>query len=227
MHLSHHRFACSTRSPLRDLGCQLSVWPSPGTAKCPEPLCPRSALPAAARRRAPCPRALPPRLRSYGLMRQTKFLLPTSLTYFGRSWQVAVSPCWKMALPDVISAVCVKTPGPLPRRVPADYIRLRVPPLRSRRKESQDIGHALESTSMARRETPCNAISAGRGISGLQSFANVQAPPLARPPDCTHRCVLRRAAGPFTSRNEHGVTRLDRSRFSMNRDIATYLKRIN
>ena len=42
----------------------------------------------------------------------------TVLTYFGRSWQVAVSPCWKVALPDVVSAVCVKTLGPLPRRVP-------------------------------------------------------------------------------------------------------------
>ena len=117
MHPSHHRFACPTRSPLRDLGCQLSVWPSPGTAKCPESLCPRPGLPTAARRRTPCRRALPPRLRSYGLMRQTKFLPPTSCTYFGRSLQVAVSPCWKMTLPDVISAVCVRAPGPLPRRV--------------------------------------------------------------------------------------------------------------
>lgn len=34
---------------------------------------------------------------------------------------------------------------------------------------------------------PCNATSTGTSISGLQSFTNVQAPSLARPPDCTHR----------------------------------------
>src|SRR5262249_38962070 len=34
---------------------------------------------------------------------------------------------------------------------------------------------------------PCNATSTGNPISGLQSFLNVQAPTLARPPGCTHR----------------------------------------
>lgn len=34
---------------------------------------------------------------------------------------------------------------------------------------------------------PCNATSTGNAISGLQSFSNVQAPTLARPPGCTHR----------------------------------------
>ena len=56
------------------------------------------------------------------------------------------------------------------------------------------------------KEIPCNATSTERGISGLQSFANVQAPLLARPPGCTYRCDSHRAAGPFTSRNEHAVT---------------------
>jgi len=34
---------------------------------------------------------------------------------------------------------------------------------------------------------PCNATSTGGDISRLQIFANVQAPTLASPPDCTHR----------------------------------------
>jgi hypothetical protein len=61
-------------------------------------------------------------------------------------------------------------------------------------------------TGSARRSSslPCN-FDRGR-FSGLQSFANVQAPSLARPPGCSHRCDQRRAAGPFTSRNAHGVT---------------------
>ena len=45
------------------------------------------------------------------------------------------------------------------------------------------------------------------GFSGLQAFRNVQAPILARPPDCTHRCgaVANRAAGPVTPRNAQDV----------------------
>jgi hypothetical protein len=38
------------------------------------------------------------------------------------------------------------------------------------------------------RNVPCMATSTGCGISGLQSFANVQASSLARPPGCAHRC---------------------------------------
>ena len=36
-----------------------------------------------------------------------------------RSLQVAVSPCWNEHLPDVISAILVASPGPLPRGVPS------------------------------------------------------------------------------------------------------------
>ena len=34
-----------------------------------------------------------------------------------RSLQVAASPCWLLALPDIISAIFVEVLGPLPRRV--------------------------------------------------------------------------------------------------------------
>ena len=61
---------------------QRSVWASPGTAKCPEPLCPPQALPLAARCPASRQRALPLLPRSYGLMRQTIILLPTSVSLF-------------------------------------------------------------------------------------------------------------------------------------------------
>ena len=52
---------------------------------------------------------------------------------------------------------------------------------------------------------PCMATSAGRHISGLQSFTHVQAPRLARPPGCSRR-FLRRAARPFTPRISRLVT---------------------
>jgi hypothetical protein len=57
------------------------------------------------------------------------------------------------------------------------------------------------------REYPCDATSTGSRISRLQSFADVQSPPLARPPGRTHRGVRRlRAAGPFTPRIARLVT---------------------
>src|SRR5215813_4146740 len=54
--------------------------PSVGTAKYPESLCPRSVLPPLGRRDPPPPRTLLPVLRSYGLMRQSRWLsLPSVL----------------------------------------------------------------------------------------------------------------------------------------------------
>jgi len=93
--------------------------------------------------------------------------------------------------------------------------------------DRKDIGLAPESTNSAREKISLQCNFNREGISRLQSFTNVQAPLLARPPGCTYRCDKHRAAGPFTSRNEHGVTRPDLSRFSMNRDIATHPKRTN
>ena len=64
-------------SPLRhDVGAavtQRCVWcvPTLVATECPEPLCPERALPAPGRPRGPPGGALPPRRRSYGLMRQT------------------------------------------------------------------------------------------------------------------------------------------------------------
>src|SRR5512135_2336478 len=50
-------------------------------------------------------RALPLLLRSYGLMRQTPILsMPPASASVIESLQVAASPCWMLALPDVISA---------------------------------------------------------------------------------------------------------------------------
>ena len=56
-------------------------------------------------------------------MRQTESLpSPLVLTLVDGSLQVAVSPCWEMALPDVISAILVWVHGPLPRHVPLVHL---------------------------------------------------------------------------------------------------------
>ncbi len=48
--------------------------------------------------------------------------------------------------------------------------------------------HATKMRS-AREIVTCNATSTGSRISGLQSFVYLQAPTLARPPDCIHRSI--------------------------------------
>ena len=78
----------------------------------------------------------------------------------GRSLQVAVSPCWMMALPDVISAVCLKELGPLPRRVPVDPARLHAP-LSAKAYRSKDTGLALESRGSARETVPAMQLQQG------------------------------------------------------------------
>ena len=84
---------------------------------------------------------------------------------FDRSSQVAVSPCWKMALPDVISTICVKVPGPMPRRVPVG-LSVWTPVLSGA--DASTTGHrphpSLER--LGTREIPCNATSTGGGYFG-------------------------------------------------------------
>jgi len=60
-------------------------------------------------------RALPLLHHSYGLMRQTKTLPSYAIPLLEGSWQVVASPCWEMALPDVVSAILVWVLGSLPR----------------------------------------------------------------------------------------------------------------
>ena len=91
-----------------------------GTAKCPEPLC-HAGVTAVQETSSISSQTLLPLHRSYGLMRQT--CCPPSASgspRYGGSLQVAVSPCWAQALPDVISAnlsLRVWTPTPAAPRV--------------------------------------------------------------------------------------------------------------
>ena len=154
-----------------------SPGPAPGPPSAQGSFARNGCCPNASPRPARSRRELPQLRRSYEPMRQTMCLPPTSLLY-GGSLQVVASPCWQMALPDVISTVCVQALGPLPRRVPSVLTRF----------FPKDIGLALEPRGLAHRDDPCNATSTGALISGLQSFANVRAPVLARPSGCTHNC---------------------------------------
>ena len=82
-----------------------------------EPLRPSRALPASGGCPAPPQRVLPLLHRSYGLMRPTTFLSRTEVfTLYRGALQVAASPCWKVVVPDVISAIRAEALGPIPRR---------------------------------------------------------------------------------------------------------------
>jgi hypothetical protein len=64
---------------------------------------------------------------------------------------------------------------------PAVFVRCTCPSLPQRQRP-----HVTGNT-FGTRDNPCKAISTGSRISGLQSFAHVHAPTLARPPDRSHR----------------------------------------
>jgi hypothetical protein len=143
----------------------------PSPTKCPEPLCLVKVLPLPEWRPAPLQEALPSLHSSYGLMCQTKTLLPAlPIDSSGRSLQVVVSPCWALALPDVISAspspvawtpIPVGVPGAFTRFLPRTY----QPSRTYHRLASHDIPYSDFSTGL---------------FSGLQSFLYVQAPGFAR-----------------------------------------------
>ena len=147
------------------------------TAECPEPLClnPGVTVGSGSRRARPG-RALPLRLRSYGLMRPAKLLPSLSRKLIRGSLQVVVSPCGRMAVPDMSAVILTSAPGPLPRSV------LPVHLLDSSRKTAAahpQIGRSAHCISLQ-----CNF---PRGyLSRLQSFVDLQAPTFARPAGCTH-----------------------------------------
>ena len=142
---------------------------------------PRAPLPAVGvtHDRAP-QRTLLPLHRSSGLMRQTKSL-PTPRV---PSWQLGLCrlspvPAGEMVLPNIISAILVKSLGPIPRHVSWMHLPISSPRTSASQngKEVRHVGISLQ----------CNN---DRGVvSRLQSFVYLQASSLARPPDCIYRGI--------------------------------------
>jgi hypothetical protein len=99
-------YSCSCHGSMSTACIQLCVWvPSRSmAAECPEPLCQVQVLPAPGCLHETPRRALPLLHRSYGLMRQTNLLPSYSVPLLDGSSQVVTSPCWMLALPDVVSA---------------------------------------------------------------------------------------------------------------------------
>jgi len=163
-----------------------------GTAKCPESLCPMSALPPSGRRVPPPLRALPLIHRSYGLMRPS----PLALLSFGLSLVRGVfAGCDQPLLPAGCSRryLCesffwclIPCHGG-----PTKCIYLFLPSCHRPPPEVEWVGFPL----LTRKHDFLRT-----GFSRLQIFHNVQAPEFARLPDRSHRCAYsHRAAETFTS----------------------------
>ena len=127
--------------------------------------------------------ALPGRLRSYGLMRQTWMLQGPSLS-LGPS--VFAGGCEPLLQNRPFPTLSLQS---LSRRLdpyPAAISRCSYSFLPGRHRP-----HVTRDT-FGSPDIPCMATSTGGKISGLQSFTHVQAPRLARPPDCSHRFIAER-----------------------------------
>jgi hypothetical protein len=125
MHPSRIRFTCRTSSHIKGVGCPSSVsGPNPEPPSAQSPFACAGSYPSQ-RDVAHLVRGRYPSFVAHtDSCVRPKSSSPISLSLYGRSLQVAVSPCWKLALPDVISTICVKALGPVPRHVPHDLVRL-------------------------------------------------------------------------------------------------------
>jgi hypothetical protein len=101
--------------------------------------------------------------------------------YFGRSLQVAVSPCWKMALPDVISTICVKALGPIPRSVPW-YYPFGLHAVGKGALATKDICLALRCRGSARQMIPAMQLQQGMKYRGCSHSLMFRLPHLLDPP---------------------------------------------
>ena len=164
-----------------------------GTAKCPESLCPVPVLPLLGNRVPTPERTLLPRLRSYGLMRQSHLTLP-SFSYELRSRSLSRSlpaPAVSGIFPTLSLRILPRMPGPLPRRVPQSAhtcFFLRV------------IGLPQQGCGSAYPLLPANTIFRGAYFRGCRHFFMFKPPSFAHLPDRSYPCAYcRRAAEAFTS----------------------------
>ena len=94
------------------------------------------------------------------------------------SVQGAACPCWAEALPEGLSPLWVEVRGPVPRRAAAG----RMPVSSRRASASPSMQEVRRAATPAMRATAMT-----NRLRGCKSCRHVQAPPRARPPDCSSR----------------------------------------
>ncbi len=108
------------------------------------------------------------------------------------SLQVATSPCWKMDVPDVISTNLFL--GAWTRTPVASMLKTQL--------FLHETSAFPKFKTGRRQQSPYSGFSTGF-ITGLQSFANVQAPRFARHPDHSYPHENKRGSDGFYIRAEH------------------------
>jgi hypothetical protein len=180
IHPSRRWFACGTRPFLLGVFSRHGVRERPRTAKCPGPLRTQGALPRASRcshrvggryptvfaTTGPCARPHPSRR-----------LRPQ--VSVGGSSQVAASPCWEVALPDVISA------GPSPDARPHAAAGRRGAHARYFPRRHRP---SLRNDRSAFPRESAQRLQSGTPISQLQAFRYVLASRFACHPGRSYRC---------------------------------------
>jgi hypothetical protein len=164
--------------------------PTVVATECPEPLCPERALPAPGRPRRPPGGALPPRRRSYGLMRQTIPLPAPRLAPCAQGLcRLSPVPAGRWPFPTLSPRSLRRCSDPYP----AALLGCACPLLHR--------GHRSHPTldGFDARIYPHTATSVGSPISRLQSFDHLRAPTLARPPGCSRRSSANAAGQPGLS----------------------------
>jgi len=175
------QFCCPLVPTLPRTDAQLCVW-GPleviRTTECPEPLCLAWALPTT---------RVTSRVTSEGVTPLSSLLrahapdhrpLPASVVpRSGSLCRLSRVPAGPWPFPTLsLPSVCGCSDP-----YPAVFVRCACPFLLRRQRP-----HVTGNT-FGTRKNPCKATSTGSGISGLQSFADLRAPTLARPPGRSHR----------------------------------------
>jgi len=193
------QFGCPLVPTLLRTDAQLCVW-GPleviRTTECPEPLCLVWALPTA---------RVTSQVTSEGVTPPSSLLrahapdhdpLPASVVpRSGSLCRLSRVPAGPWPFPTLSLPSLWRCLDPYP----AVFVRCLCPFLPQRQRP-----HVTGNT-FGTRENPCKAISTGSVFSGLQSFADVQAPPLARPPDRSHRSQLTGRPGRLRHASPQGL----------------------
>ena len=185
-----HSYAFSSTS----LGCNIAL-PGTESRRCSqtvpatyrEPLCPPRVLLEAERGQPRLGRRYPALFARIGSCAPPKSSLRLSSRLYGESLQVAASLLLEVGGSQRYPHnPCI---GAWPHTPPRSLGALT-------RFFPRDIGLTSRIIRSAHEIFPYNATSTGFIFSGLQTFHYVQAPMLARPPDCTHRCGSMSAGQP-------------------------------
>jgi len=165
---------------------------------CREPLCPFGVLPRQVQRYPPHRKALPLPHSSYGLMRQTKTLPhPSALASSVGLCRLLPVPAGRWPFPTLSLQSLHSCLDPYP----AVFLRCSYPFL------PEELRPHVRSETFGTPNYSCIATSAGHAFRGCSHSVMFRPPCSLDPqvaPTATQKCW---AAGPFTPRNGHAVTR--------------------